>query len=76
MTTTLSARGQVVIPSNIRHQLDLREGDDFIVLCSIKREILLRPIRRGRRKSLLPALRSLQGLELTREDEPIRDVAL
>jgi len=75
MTTTLSARGQIVIPSDVRRKLGLKEGDDFVVICSADREILLRPVRH-RRKSLLQALRSLHGLELTRQDEPIRDIKL
>jgi len=76
VTTTLSARGQVVIPSDLRQELNLRVGDDFIVLSSREGEIVLRPIRRGRRKNLFQALRALQGLELNREDEPLRDLAL
>lgn len=76
MTTTLSAKGQVVIPRDIRVKLRLRPGDDFIVLSSVDGEILLRPLRRGRRKGLTDALRSLQGLDLKRRDEPVRDVAL
>ena len=75
MTTTLSAKGQVVIPSDIRNRLDLRAGDDFIVLCSANGEIMLRPIRKGR-KSLVQALRAMQGLEIERLDEPIRDIEL
>jgi len=43
MTTTLSARGQIVIPSDVRRKLGLKEGDDFVVICSADREILLRP---------------------------------
>ena len=73
MTTTLSAKGQVVIPGNVRAQLGLRQGDDFIVLVSSSREILLRPVRR-RGQGLLKSLRALSGLELHRHDEPARDV--
>jgi AbrB family looped-hinge helix DNA binding protein len=76
MTTTLSARGQIVIPSGVRNKLGLRVGDDFIVLCSARREILLRPVHRRGRKGLIKAIRSLQGLELSRQDEPVRDLKL
>jgi AbrB family looped-hinge helix DNA binding protein len=31
MTTTLSAKGQIVIPRVIRAQDDLRAGDDFVI---------------------------------------------
>ena len=76
MTTTLSARGQIVIPSEVRKQLGLREGDDFIVLTSRDRDILLRPLRRSRRKGLFHALRALKGLELKPNKELIRDIQL
>ena len=75
MTTTLSVRGQIVIPIEIRRKLGLKGGDDFIVLCSADREILLRPVRH-RRKSVLQALLALHGLEFKRQDEPIRDIKL
>ena len=45
MTTTLSQKGQVVIPQEVRNKLGLRPGDDFIVLYSETGDILLRPIR-------------------------------
>ncbi len=31
-TTTLSSKGQVVIPEEIRKQLGLKEGDQFVVV--------------------------------------------
>lgn len=31
-TTTLSSKGQVVIPEGIRNQLGLKEGDQFVVI--------------------------------------------
>jgi AbrB family looped-hinge helix DNA binding protein len=75
MTTTLSAKGQVVIPRVIRAKWGLRQGHDFTVLCSSTGEILLRPVRR-RGKGLLRSLRAMSGLELHRVDEPIRDIKL
>ena len=76
MTTTLSARGQIVIPHDIRAQMGLHAGDDFLVLSSETGEIVLRPLRKAGAKSLTEALRSLHGLELDRHDEPVRDVLL
>jgi len=76
MTTTLSAKGQIVIPRDIRLKLGLHSGDDFLVLSSASGEILLRPLRPGARRSLTDALRLFHGLELERADEPIRNVAL
>jgi AbrB family looped-hinge helix DNA binding protein len=75
MTTTLSAKGQVVIPRDIRLRWGLKQGHDFIVLCSSTGEILLRPVKRPG-KSWLKALRAMRGLELERIDEPIRDLDL
>jgi AbrB family looped-hinge helix DNA binding protein len=76
MTTTLSARGQVVIPSDVRKQLGLREGDDFIVLTSPDGDILLKPIRHSQGKGLFQALRALQGLKLKPNKELLRPIKL
>jgi AbrB family looped-hinge helix DNA binding protein len=76
VTTTLSAKGQIVIPQEVRAKLNLRPGDDFVVLYSNTGEILLRPIRRRSGKSLVDALQALHGLNLVHSDEPIRDAPL
>ena len=79
MTTTLSQKGQVVIPQEVRNKLRLRPGDDFIVLYSETGDILLRPIRRKNGKGLIEGLRALCGLKLeerTPRDEPVRDIGL
>jgi len=68
MTTTLSAKGQVVIPPDIRVKWGLKQGHDFLVLCSSNGEIMLRPVRRPK-KSWLKSLRTLRGLELHRIEE-------
>ena len=75
MTTTLSAKGQVVIPRDIREKWGLKQGHDFVVLCSSTGEILLRPVKQPG-KSWLKALRGLSGLELKRVDEPVRSIDL
>jgi AbrB family looped-hinge helix DNA binding protein len=79
VTTTLSQKGQVVIPQEVRNKLRLRPGDDFIVLYSETGDILLRPIRRRNEGGLIKGLRALGGLkveERTPWDEPVRDVSL
>jgi len=79
VTTTLSQKGQVVIPQEVRNKLRLRPGDDFIVLYSEPGDILLRPIRRKNRKGLVKGLRALRGLNLEERvswDESVRDVSL
>lgn len=41
-TTKLSSRGQVVIPENIRGALNLKAGDNFIVLSESNKIVLKR----------------------------------
>jgi AbrB family looped-hinge helix DNA binding protein len=77
VTTTLSARGQIVIPSDVRKKFGFKQGDDFIVLTSPEGEILLKPIRHSRRKGLFQAFRALKGLKLPpRNKEQIRSIEL
>ena len=79
MTTTLSQKGQVVIPQEVRNRLRLRPGEDFIVLYSETGDILLRPIRRKNGRGMikgLPALRGLKLEERTPWDEPVRSISL
>lgn len=79
MTTTLSQKGQVVIPQEVRNKLRLRPVDDFIVLCSETGDILLRPIRTRSGRGLIKGLRALRGLKLeerTSWDEPVGDISL
>lgn len=42
--TTISTKGQVVIPSHIREELDLREGSQLVV-SRVKDLILLKKVR-------------------------------
>ena len=78
MTTTLSQKGQVVIPQEVRKKLCLRPGDDFIVLTSHSGDILLRPIRQSPSgKDWLEALLELKGLEIPERSKELgREVAL
>ena len=77
MTTRLSARGQVVIPNEVRKQHGYRTGDDFMVLSAENGDILLRPVRRGTKKGFFDALRALRGLEVPeRNKELIQPIKL
>jgi AbrB family looped-hinge helix DNA binding protein len=46
MTTILSKKGQIVLPSAVRESLDLKVGDDFEVLIEDDETIRLRRISR------------------------------
>jgi AbrB family looped-hinge helix DNA binding protein len=77
VTTTLSQKGQVVIPQEVRNKLRLHPGDDFIVLWSQTGDILLRPVRNSSDQDWLDALGGLKGLAVpTRSKELGRKVVL
>jgi AbrB family looped-hinge helix DNA binding protein len=68
MTTTLSAKGQIVIPRAIRAQDELRAGDDFVIeRIGPGRIVLERISRRGegarivRRPKGLPVIKTPQS---------------
>ena len=52
--TSLSTKGQVVIPRNIRNQLNLDTGDKLIVVCD-GTNILLKPV-------LMPSMSEFKNL--------------
>ena len=57
MTTTISQKGQLVIPKRIRQQRQIRAGDDFEVLTPEGTDdIVLRKIRRAPNKGLADLL--------------------
>lgn len=76
MTTTLSAKGQIVIPHEIRSRLNLGSGDGFLVLCSESGDILLKPLRKGHRENLADALLNFGEFNFQRHDEEIRNLDL
>jgi len=73
MTTTISSKGQVVIPRPVRDRQGLRPGDDLIVFELSNGDILLRRARPPK-KSLAWHLRRLHGLKIERRREFVREV--
>jgi len=77
MTTTLSVKGQIVIPQPVRASHKLKAGTDFTVITRSNGDILLRPVKTQRRHATLADnLLALSGLELDPERVPARDVDL
>lgn len=74
MTTTISSKGQVVIPRPVRERHKIRPGDDFLLFELSNGDLLLRHTR-APKKSLVWHLRRLQGLQVERNREPVREVA-
>jgi AbrB family transcriptional regulator (stage V sporulation protein T) len=74
VTTTISSKGQVVIPRPIRQRQNIRPGDDFLLFELSNGDILLRHIR-SPKKSLVWHLRRLQGVQIERSRERVREVA-
>ena len=62
--TSLSTKGQIVIPRSIRNQLNLDTGDKLIVVCD-GTNILLKPV-------LMPSMSEFKTLvDKTRPDSPV-----
>ena len=77
MTTTLSVKGQIVIPQPVRASQKLRAGTDFTVIARSNGDILLRPVKHHRRHATLADnLLALSGLELDPERPTARDLEL
>jgi AbrB family looped-hinge helix DNA binding protein len=78
VTTVLSKKGQIVLPSPVRERLHLEAGQDFEVLIEDEDTILLRRISRRPNQGLVDDLLSCPfPLEVpTRSKDPIRTVAL
>ena len=77
MTTTLSVKGQVVIPQPLRVIQKLRPGTDFTILTRSNGDIILRPVK-GRRHhpTLADNLLALSGLPIDPEQTSSRDLEL
>ena len=74
MTTTVSSKGQVVIPRHVRERREIRPGDQFDLFELSNGDILLRRSRPPK-KSLVWHLRQLRGLELNRTRQSVREVS-
>ena len=74
MTTTISSKGQLVIPRVVRERQKIREGDGFFLFELSNGDILLRRAR-APKKSLVWHLKNLQGLALKRSRETVREIA-
>jgi AbrB family looped-hinge helix DNA binding protein len=74
VTTTISSKGQVVIPRPVRERQQLRAGDDLLLFELSNGDIVLRRSR-APRKSLVWHLRQLRGLQIPRTREIAREVA-
>jgi AbrB family looped-hinge helix DNA binding protein len=58
MTTILTQKGQIVLPSAVREQMNLKPGHDFEVFNDDKNTILLRRINRPPNYGLIELLQS------------------
>jgi AbrB family looped-hinge helix DNA binding protein len=70
-TTTLSSRGQVVLPQDVRERLNLKEGDKFLVMAEEDTVILkaIKPIPKEKFESMLEATReAVKKAGITPED--------
>ena len=62
-----------MIPRPVRERHKIRSGDDFLLFELSNGDILLRRVRKPK-KSLVWHLRQLQGVEIERNPEPLREV--
>ena len=77
MTTTLSVKGQLVIPQRVRASQKLRAGTDFTVITRSNGDIVLRPVKANRHHATLADnLLAFSGLELDPERATSRDLDL
>ncbi len=58
MTTVLSQKGQIVLPSAVRQQMHLKPGQDFEVIIDDEDTILLRRVSRPPNHGLIDLLQA------------------
>lgn len=78
MTTVLSKKGKIVLPSVVREQLHLEPGQDFEVFVDDEDTILLRRISRRPNEGLVDHLLACPyPFEVPpRSKEPVRPISL
>jgi AbrB family looped-hinge helix DNA binding protein len=75
METAVTTKGQVVIPTKIRHRLGIKKGTKFYVE-ERKGEIILRPLNKEyfqKMSGILKGRRLVKALEETRADDLRRE---
>jgi AbrB family looped-hinge helix DNA binding protein len=77
MTTTMSSKGQIVIPAAIRERQKLRPGDELLIE-ERDDEVVLKKIRRRRKKSLLQWMLDcpVNDFRIERTTDTPRDIKL
>jgi AbrB family looped-hinge helix DNA binding protein len=73
VTTTISSKGQVVIPRPVRERQKIHPGDDFVLFELSNGDILLRRVRMPK-KSLAWHMRRLQGVKIEHNRETVREI--
>lgn len=69
-TTTLSSKGQIVIPENIRNKMRLHSGDQFLVLAEegvVILKTIVQPNMSAYKTLIAKARKSAKDLGLTKE---------
>ena len=77
MTTTMSSKGQIVIPASIRQRHKLRPGDELLIE-ERDDEFVLKKARRSRKKSLVQWMQDcpVADFHIERMKDTPRDVKL
>ena len=77
MKTTLSVKGQIIIPQRLRASYKLKPGTDFTIITRSNGDIILRPVTARRRHvSLADNLLALSSLKVDPERGSARDLHL
>ena len=78
MTTSVSSKGQIVLPKAVRECRSIKTGDDLEVIAPEgSDDIILRKIQTRPNQGLVNALRKLRGLKIPdRPNDSGRDIAL